>query len=77
MPTTRTISIKQEKNLLRAIEYILNPEKTENQTLTSGHKINAVNNAFFEMNLTRMLAKNIKGQKNKKSNEEVIARLLR
>ncbi|EPI10545.1 hypothetical protein D358_00613, partial [Enterococcus faecalis RP2S-4] len=45
MPTTKTLTIKKEKNLERAIKYILNPEKTKNQTLTSGYKINAVNNA--------------------------------
>ncbi|MGM0322521.1 hypothetical protein IGI82_003721 [Enterococcus sp. AZ067] len=74
MPTTKTLTIKQEKNLKRAVEYILDPLKTKNQTLTSGHKINAVNNAFFEMNMTRKLAQNVKGLNNKKSNEEVIAR---
>lgn len=74
MPTTKTLTIKEERNLKHAIEYILDPEKTKNQTLTSGHKINAVNNAFFEMNLTRQLAENVLGQSNKKSNEEVIAR---
>ncbi|MGM0220081.1 relaxase/mobilization nuclease domain-containing protein [Enterococcus sp. AZ126] len=76
MPTTKALTVKGEKNLKRAIEYILNPEKTKNQTLTSGHKINAVNNAFFEMNLTRKLAENVLGQSNKKSNDEVIARHL-
>ncbi|MBO0441552.1 relaxase/mobilization nuclease domain-containing protein, partial [Candidatus Enterococcus ikei] len=74
MPTTKTLTIKEERNLKHAIEYILDPEKTKNQTLTSGYKINAVNNAFFEMNLTRQLAENVLGQSNKKSNEEVIAR---
>lgn len=74
MPTTKTLTIKKEKNLERAIKYILNPEKTKNQTLTSGYKINAVNNAFFEMGLTRQLAKSVLGQSNKKENQEVIAR---
>lgn len=74
MPTTKTLTIKQEKNLRRAIEYILNPQKTNNQTLTSGHKINSVNNAFFEMNLTKKLARNILGKSNKTSDKEVIAR---
>lgn len=74
VPTTKTLTIKQEKNLKRAIEYILDPEKTKNQTLTSGYKINAVNNAFFEMNLTRKLAENVLGMTNKKSEEQVIAR---
>ena len=41
MPTTKTLTIKQERNLQRAIEYILDPEKTKNQTLTSGHKLNS------------------------------------
>jgi len=76
MPTTKTLTIKEERNLKHAIEYILNPEKTKNQTLTSGYKINAVNNAFFEMNLTRDLARNVLGQSNKASNKEVIARHL-
>ena len=74
MPTTKTLTIKQERNLQRAIEYILNPEKTKNQTLTSGHKLNAVNNAFFEMSLTRRLATNIKRTVEQKTTEEVLAR---
>ena len=74
MPTTKTLTIKGEENLRHAIKYIMNPEKTKNQTLTSGYKINAVNNAFFEMGLTRQLAKSVLGQSNKKENQEVIAR---
>lgn len=74
MPTTRTLTIKQERYLREAIRYILDPEKTKNQTLTSSHKINAVNNAFFEMNLTRTLAQRVHGKMNKKKTEEVIAR---
>lgn len=74
MPTTKTLTIKQERYLKEAIRYILDPEKTKNQTLTSGHKVNAVNNAFFEMNLTRTLAQRVHGKMNKKKTEEVIAR---
>ncbi|MDY4307836.1 hypothetical protein SNF32_13575 [Enterococcus mundtii] len=48
MPTTKTLTIKQERYLKEAIRYILDPEKTKNQTLTSGHKVNAVNNAFLK-----------------------------
>ena len=70
MPTTKTLTIKGEENLRHAIKYIMNPEKTKNQTLTSGYKINAVNNAFFEMGLTRKLAKSVLGQSNKKENQE-------
>ena len=74
VPTTKTITIKKDRNLKRAINYILDPKKTKNQTLTSGHKINAVNNAYFEMGLTRKLATSVKGSQNKKNDEEVIAR---
>lgn len=74
MPTTKTLTIKEERNLKHAIKYIIDPEKTKNQTLTSGYKINAVNNAFFEMGLTRQIAENMIGKSNKKANEEVIAR---
>ncbi|MGV8956316.1 hypothetical protein ACN9TB_00930 [Lactococcus lactis] len=66
MPITHTIKIQNEKNLERAITYILNPEKTKNQTLTSGYKINYVNNANFEMKLTRKMARMALGQSNKK-----------
>lgn len=48
MPTTKTLTIKGKENLRHAIKYIMNPDKTKNQTLTSGHKINAVNNAFLK-----------------------------
>lgn len=74
MPTTKTLTIKEEKNLKRAIDYILNPQKTKNQALTSGYKINSVNNAYFEMELTRTLARNVLGKSNKASDKEVIAR---
>ncbi|MGV8976360.1 relaxase/mobilization nuclease domain-containing protein [Lactococcus lactis] len=74
MPITHTIKIQNEKNLERAITYILNPEKTKNQTLTSGYKINYVNNANFEMKLTRKMARMALGQSNKKSDQEIIAR---
>ncbi|MDN3202072.1 relaxase/mobilization nuclease domain-containing protein [Enterococcus faecalis] len=74
MPTTKTLTIKTEKNLRNALKYILASEKTNNQTLISGYNIHAVNNAFFEMKLTRMLARNILGESNKKTDQEVIAR---
>lgn len=74
MPTTKTLTIKQDRNLKRAIKYILDPKKTKNQTLASGNKINALNNAYFEMGMTRTLAKSVRGSLNKKSDEEVIAR---
>lgn len=74
MPTTKSLTIKTEDNLRRAIKYIVDPKKTNNQTLTSGHKINAVNNAFFEMSLTRDLAENVLGNSNKKADQQVIAR---
>lgn len=74
MPTTKSLTIQNERNLQRAIKYILNPEKTMGQTLTSGYKINYVNNADFEMKLTRKMARLALGQSNKKSDQEVVAR---
>ncbi|MGL9969185.1 relaxase/mobilization nuclease domain-containing protein [Enterococcus sp. DIV1420a] len=74
MPTTKSFTIKEERNLRNAIKYILDPEKTKSQTLTSGYKINLVNNAFYEMSLTRDLAEKIFVQPNKISNNKVIAR---
>lgn len=73
MPITKTISIKSENNLTRAIHYILNPDKTEEQVLTSGYKINNLNNADFEMNLTRFLARQVSGN-SKAAKDEVFAR---
>lgn len=73
MPITKTISIKSENNLTRAIHYILNPDKTEEQVLTSGYKINNLNNADFEMNLTRFLARQVSGN-SKAVKDEVFAR---
>ena len=62
MPTTKSLTIQNERNLQRAIKYILNPEKTNGQTLTSGYKINYVNNADYEMKLTRKMARLALGQ---------------
>lgn len=74
MPITKTISIKSAHNLERALKYIVNPEKTAEQILTSGYKINHVNNAAFEMELTRKMARSYNEASNKKSDEEVVAR---
>lgn len=71
MPTTKTLTIKSEQNLKRAIQYILNPKKTDELKLSSGHKINYLKNADFEMLLTRNLARDT-SVSNRKS--EVLAR---
>ncbi len=53
MPITKTLTIKSEQNLQRAVRYILNPEKTDELKFSSGYKINYLQNADFEMLLTR------------------------
>lgn len=74
LPTTKTLMIKEDRTLSNALTYILDSKKTDNQKLTSGYKINSVNNAYFEMNATRKLARSILGHSNKKLDNEVIAR---
>lgn len=76
LPITKSLAIKSEFNLKRAVKYIINPDKTNSGTLTSGYLINSVNNAYFEMGLTRQMAQRTIGYKNKKSDNEVLARHL-
>ena len=72
MPITKTNQIKSEGHFHNAIKYILNPDKTNEQVLTSGYKISNVNNAEFEMNMLRRMARQQKGNA-KKSGNEVLA----
>lgn len=71
MPITKTLTIKSEQNLQRAVQYIMNPKKTDELKLSSGHKINHLKNADFEMLLTRNFARDT-SVSNRKS--EVLAR---
>ncbi|GAB2022665.1 relaxase/mobilization nuclease domain-containing protein [Pseudolactococcus yaeyamensis] len=73
MPITKTKTIKSENNLKRAIKYILNPDKTDELVLTSSHKINYLNNADYEMMLTRNFARETLKTERK---NEVLARHL-
>ncbi|NLS48206.1 relaxase/mobilization nuclease domain-containing protein [Lactococcus lactis] len=61
MTVTKTIQIKSESQLGRALEYIINAKKTMNETLVSGHALNNVHNAEFEMLRTRCFAQKLKG----------------
>ena len=45
MPTTKTGQIKSESHFHNAVKYILNPDKTNEQVLTSGYQIQNINNA--------------------------------
>ena len=53
MTVTKTIQIKSESQLGRALEYIINAKKTMNET--------TVHNAEFEMLRTRRFAQKLKG----------------
>ncbi|MDG6154368.1 relaxase/mobilization nuclease domain-containing protein [Lactococcus formosensis] len=57
--------IKSEKALKSAVKYILNPQKTDEQVLTSGFHINNLNFGDVEMGYTRMLARKMVGRQNK------------
>lgn len=57
--------IKSEKQLNIAIKYILNPKKTQEQILTSGHLIQNLEFGDREMNWTRQLARKMNGQRKK------------
>ncbi|WP_341485179.1 relaxase/mobilization nuclease domain-containing protein [Lactococcus formosensis] len=57
--------IKSEKALKSAVKYILNPQKTEEQILTSGYHIGNLNYADVEMGYTRLLARKMVGRQNK------------
>ena len=72
MPTTKTGQIKSESHFHNAVKYILNPDKTNEQVLTSGYQIQNINNAEYEMNLLRRLARDAKGNSSK-SGTEVLA----
>ncbi|MDC0825924.1 MAG: hypothetical protein ACLSXK_01380 [Lactococcus petauri] len=72
MPTTKTGQIKSESHFHNAVKYILNPDKTNEQVLTSGYQIQNLNNAEYEMNLLRRLARDAKGNSSK-SGTEVLA----
>lgn len=61
MTITKTSQIKSETQLGRALEYIINAKKTMNETLVSGHALNNVHNAEFEMLRTRRFAQKLKG----------------
>ncbi|UHU65959.1 relaxase/mobilization nuclease domain-containing protein [Lactococcus garvieae] len=72
MPTTKTGQIKSESHFHNAVKYILNPDKTNEQVLTSGYQIQNINNAEYEMNLLRRLARDARGNSSK-SGTEVLA----
>lgn len=51
--TSTIIEIKSEKQLKNSLEYIINGDKTMNETLVSGHALNNIHSAEFEMLRTR------------------------
>jgi Type IV secretory pathway, VirD2 components (relaxase) len=57
--------IRSEKALKSSVKYILNPDKTDEQILTSGYHIENLNLADIEMNYTRILARKMIGRQNK------------
>lgn len=57
--------IRSEKALKSAVKYILDPDKTDEQVLTSGYHISNLNYADVEMNYTRILARKMIGRQNK------------
>ena len=57
--------IRSEKALKSAVKYILNPDKTDEQVLTSGYHISNLNYADVEMNYTRILARKMVGRQKK------------
>ena len=57
--------IKSENALKNAVNYILNPMKTNEQVLTSGHVIHNLNAADIEMNYTRILSRKMIGRQKK------------
>ena len=56
MPIDTSGVIHSQGQLSRALNYIVNPEKTKGGELVSGQNINVPNNAYDEMLLTRELA---------------------
>nr|WP_264175443.1 relaxase/mobilization nuclease domain-containing protein [Lactococcus lactis] len=56
MPRDTSGVIHSKGQLSRALNYIVNPEKTKGGELVSGQNINVPNNAYDEMLLTRELA---------------------
>ncbi|MGJ3587069.1 relaxase/mobilization nuclease domain-containing protein [Lactococcus lactis] len=61
MTITKTSQIKSETQLKNSLEYIINGDKTMNETLVSGHALNNIHNAEFEMLRTRRFAQKMKG----------------
>lgn len=57
--------IHSEKALKSAVKYILNPDKTDEQVLTSGYHISNIHCADVEMNYTRILARKMVGRQKK------------
>lgn len=57
--------IKSEKYLHKSVQYILNPQKTNEQVLVGGYHINNLNFADVEMNYTKILARQMVGRQNK------------
>lgn len=51
--TSTIIEIKSEKQLKNSLEYIINGDKTMNETVVSGHALNNIHSAEFEMLRTR------------------------
>lgn len=56
MPKDTNGTIHSQGQLSRALDYIVNPDKTNGGELVSGQNINVPNNAYNEMLLTRELA---------------------
>ncbi|MGV9001264.1 hypothetical protein ACN9TI_14395 [Lactococcus lactis] len=61
MTITKTIQIKSEAQLGKALAYIINADKTSNEILVSGHALNNIHNAEFEMLRTHRFAQKMKG----------------
>lgn len=74
MPITKTISIRTETNLKRALKYIINPEKTRGQELVSTHLLSGAHSAWFEMLRTRSIGKKLVQDKSPNQKGETIAR---
>ena len=69
MTITKTIQIKSEAQLHIGLAYIINAGKTNNEILVSGHALNNIHNAEFEMLRTRRFAQKIKGNYSNGKNE--------
>ncbi|MGV9001176.1 relaxase/mobilization nuclease domain-containing protein [Lactococcus lactis] len=69
MTITKTIQIKSEAQLGKALAYIINADKTSNEILVSGHALNNIHNAEFEMLRTHRFAQKMKGNYSNGKNE--------